>query len=72
LATLTPGFSGAEISNLCNEAAILAARNNKTVISVKDFENAAERVMAGLERKTLINKEEQKVRFLKLLDNSNS
>jgi len=34
LATLTPGFSGAEISNLCNEAAILAARNNKTVISV--------------------------------------
>lgn len=72
MATLTPGFSGAEISNLCNEAAILAARNNKTVISVKDFENAAERVMAGLERKTLINKEEQKVRFLKLLDNSNS
>jgi AFG3 family protein len=34
LATLTPGFSGAEISNLCNEAAILAARNNKTVITV--------------------------------------
>lgn len=51
LATLTPGFSGAEISNLCNEAAILAARKNKTTVGSDDFEMAAERVMAGLEKK---------------------
>ena len=48
LATLTPGFSGAEISNLCNEAAILAARKNKAFVDADDFEMAAERVMAGL------------------------
>ena len=63
LATLTPGFSGAEIANLCNEAAILAARNNKTKVAILDFEEAAERVMAGLERKTLVDDEEKKVRF---------
>jgi AFG3 family protein len=61
LATLTPGFSGAEIANLCNEAAILAARHEKTRVDIKDFEVAAERVMAGLERKTLVDKEEEKI-----------
>ena len=48
LATLTPGFSGADIANLCNEAAILAARNNKNHIDSFDFEMASERVIAGL------------------------
>lgn len=44
LATLTPGFSGADIANLCNEAAILAARKSKTAIEPIDFELATERV----------------------------
>ena len=61
LATLTPGFSGAEIANLCNEAAIFAARKNRLLVEIKDFEIAAERVMAGLERKTLVDPEEKKV-----------
>lgn len=61
LATLTPGFSGAEISNLCNEAAILAARQNKLFVDSYDFEMAAERVMAGLEKKKIISEEERKV-----------
>ena len=57
---MTPGFSGAEIANLANEAAILAARNNKLSIEPIDFEMAAERVMAGLEKTTLISVEEKK------------
>lgn len=61
LSTLTPGFSGAEISNLCNEAAILAARKNKTTVDSDDFEMAAERVMAGLEKKSIISPEERKI-----------
>lgn len=61
LATLTPGFSGAEISNLCNEAAILAARKNKAFVDADDFEMAAERVMAGLQKKSMISEEERKV-----------
>jgi len=60
LATLTPGFSGADIANLCNEAAILSARKNlKTVTSV-EFESAAERVMAGLEKKKIVSEEERR------------
>ena len=58
---MTPGFSGAEIANLCNEGAILAARGNKHVVSAIDFEMAAERVMAGLEKKRIISEEERKV-----------
>jgi AFG3 family protein len=61
LATLTPGFSGADIHNLCNEAAILAARNNKEAVSTKEFEVAAERVLAGLEKKKVMSEEERKV-----------
>lgn len=61
LATLTPGFSGAEIANLCNEAAILAARQSKHNVDSHDFEMAAERVMAGLEKKSILSKEERKV-----------
>jgi len=60
LATLTPGFSGADIANLCNEAAILAARHNKEFVESLDFELSTERVIAGLERKKLISKEEKK------------
>lgn len=60
LATLTPGFSGADIANLCNEAAILAARKDKTFVESIDFELSSERVMAGLERRKLISSEEKK------------
>ncbi|KAL4500480.1 hypothetical protein ABPG72_003431 [Tetrahymena utriculariae] len=61
LATLTPGFSGADIMNLCNEAAILAARQNKEYIEAIDFEMASERVMAGLEKKSRSDEQEMKV-----------
>jgi len=68
LATLTPGFSGAEIANLCNEAAIMAARYNREKVTINDFEEAAERVMAGLERKTLVDEEEKRVKlYLRLI-----
>lgn len=61
LATLTPGFSGADIANLCNEAAIIAARKNKTMVDSDDFEMATERVVAGLERTKIISEEERKI-----------
>lgn len=61
LATLTPGFSGAEIANLCNEAAILAARKNKTLVETIDFEEASDRVMAGLEKKSIISLDDKRV-----------
>ena len=51
LATLTPGFSGADIANLCNEAAIQAARADKSTVDVWDFEMATERLIGGLEKK---------------------
>ena len=60
LATLTPGFSGADIGNLCNEAAILAARKNKKFVSSDDFEAATERVIGGLEKKSIVSEEEKK------------
>jgi AFG3 family protein len=60
LATLTPGFSGADIANLCNEAAILAARRNSKFVEAKDFENATERVVAGLEKRNLMTPENKK------------
>lgn len=55
LATLTPGFSGADIMNLCNEAAILAARKNKKCVETIDFELASERVIGGLEKKKIVS-----------------
>lgn len=61
LASLTPGFTGADIANLCNEAAIHAARNGKSSVGPKDFEISVERVMAGQERKTLMNPSEKKI-----------
>ena len=61
LATLTPGFSGADIANICNEAAILAAREEKTSVTSHDFEMAVERVIGGLEKKSLMTREERRV-----------
>lgn len=60
LSTLTPGFSGADIANICNEAAIISARGNLDNVSIKQFELATERVIAGLERKNIMSKEERK------------
>jgi len=62
LAKMTPGFVGADIENLINEGAILAARQNKKQISQKNFEESIERVIAGPERKSrLISEEEKRV-----------
>jgi ATP-dependent Zn protease len=61
LAALTPGFSGADIANICNEAAILAARRNKLKVDLKDFETATERIIGGLESKKLMSPEERRV-----------
>jgi len=54
LAKQTPGFSGADIANVCNEAALIAARRNKTVVEKQDFLDAVDRIVGGLERKTKI------------------
>lgn len=61
LATLTPGFSGAEIANLCNEASLIAARNSQEFVDAKSFERASERVVAGLEKRKMLNEEERRV-----------
>jgi ATP-dependent metalloprotease FtsH len=54
LAKQTPGFSGADIANVCNEAALIAARKNKTVVEKQDFLDAIDRIIGGLERKNKI------------------
>lgn len=54
LADLTPGFSGADIANVCNEAALIAARQDKSSVDMTDLEAAIERVIGGLERKTKV------------------
>lgn len=62
LASQTPGFAGAELANLCNEAALLAARRDKDEVEMVDFQDAIERVVAGLEKKNkLINPNERKI-----------
>ena len=62
IAKVTPGFVGADIENMVNEAAILAARRNKQIITQKEFEEAIDRVIAGPERKSrLISPEEKKI-----------
>jgi len=62
LAAQTPGFAGAEIANVCNEAALIAARRNKTAVDMKDFQEAMDRVIGGLEKKNkLISPEEKKI-----------
>ncbi|MGK9475253.1 ATP-dependent zinc metalloprotease FtsH [Melioribacter sp. OK-6-Me] len=60
LAKATPGLAGAELANLVNEAALLAARKNKKKVSMEDFEEAKDKVMMGMERKSLIISEEEK------------
>ena len=60
LSALTPGFSGADIANVCNEGAIIAARGDKKSVSLKEFENATERVIGGLEVKKVMTYEERK------------
>jgi AFG3 family protein len=60
MAALTPGFSGAEISNVCNEAAIIAARDNLESVNIQSFEKAIERVIGGIEKKTIMTLEERK------------
>ena len=62
LASQTPGFSGADIANVCNEAALIAARRNKTSVDMLDFQEAMDRVIGGLEKKTkIISPEEKKI-----------
>jgi cell division protease FtsH len=62
VAEQTPGFSGADLANICNEAALLASRRDKNHIELIDFQEAIERVIAGLEKKNrLINKKERKI-----------
>lgn len=62
LAAQTPGFAGAEIANVCNEAALIAARRNKTEVNMQDFQDAVDRVIGGLEKKNkIISPEEKKI-----------
>lgn len=62
LAAQTPGFVGADIANICNEAALLAARKGKSEINMKDFQDAIDRVIGGLEKKNkLISPHEKKI-----------
>lgn len=62
LAKQTPGFSGADIANVCNEAALIAARRNKTEISKQDFIDAIDRIVGGLEKRNkIISPQEKKV-----------
>ncbi len=60
LARQTPGFSGADIANICNEAALIAARNGKDFVSKDDFMNAVDRVVGGLEKKNAITTAEER------------
>ncbi|GAA6232781.1 AFG3-like protein 2 isoform X4 [Lates japonicus] len=60
MAALTPGFSGADIANVCNEAALIAARHLSDAINQKHFEQAVERVIGGLEKKTQVLQPEEK------------
>ena len=60
LAKQTPGFSGADIANVCNEAALIAARNDHKTVSRQDFMDAVDRIIGGLERKTKIMTEDEK------------
>jgi cell division protease FtsH len=60
LAKQTPGFSGADIANVCNEAALIAARNNKEAVDKQDFLDAVDRIVGGLEKKNKIVTPEEK------------
>lgn len=60
LARQTPGFSGADIANVCNEAALIAARHNKSEVERQDFTNAVDRIIGGLEKRNKITTDEEK------------
>lgn len=62
LAEQTPGFAGADIANVCNEAALIAARNGKAAVDMQDFQDAVDRVIGGLEKKNkIISPDEKKI-----------
>lgn len=62
LAEQTPGFAGADIANVCNEAALIAARKNKETVDMSDFQDAIDRVIGGLEKKNkIISREEKEI-----------
>lgn len=63
LARQTPGFSGADIANVCNEAALIAARNNKKFVQKEDFMNAVDRIVGGLEKRTTVMTETERKRI---------
>ena len=60
IARSTPGFSGADLSNVVNEAALIAARKSQNDVTMKDFENAKDKVLMGVERKSMIISDEEK------------
>lgn len=60
LARQTPGFSGADIANVCNEAALIAARQNKSTVERQDFTDAVDRIIGGLEKRSKITTDEEK------------
>jgi cell division protease FtsH len=61
VAARTAGFAGADLANLVNEAALLAARNDKTAVQMKDFESAIDRLIAGLEKKRVMSTKEREI-----------
>merc|ERR1711957_507677 len=61
LAGLTPGFAGADIANVCNESAIVAARRKGESVTLDDFEKATDRIVGGLESNKIMSKEEQRI-----------
>jgi len=61
IAAQTAGFAGADLANLVNEAALLAARNDKTAVGMKDFESAIDRLIAGLEKKRVMSTKEREI-----------
>ncbi len=61
VAARTAGFAGADLANLVNEAALLAARNDKTAVDMKDFESAIDRLIAGLEKKRVMSTKEREI-----------
>ena len=56
-----PGFSGADLANLVNEAALVAARANKRLVGVEEFERARDKIMMGAERRTMVMNEKKKL-----------
>ena len=61
IAARTAGFAGADLANLVNEAALLAARKDKTAVEMKDFDDAIDRIIAGLEKKRVMNDKERRI-----------